>query len=116
MNVKAVCKAEDMQRSEDRQQSDQQNRLPQYRHQRCHSGGKDEGGATVGLQSSSTVRCRLKASFVVSAVDVKAVCKAEKQKTDQQSDQQNRLPSVSTPTRCHSEAKATEEAIQSAAR
>jgi hypothetical protein len=40
MNV-AVCKAEDMQ---SRRQSDQQNRLPQYRHQRCHSGGKGDGG------------------------------------------------------------------------
>jgi hypothetical protein len=46
--------AEDMQKQKTDQQSDQQNRLPQYRHQRCHSGGKGDGGGD-GRTSSSTV-------------------------------------------------------------
>jgi hypothetical protein len=60
-NVKAVCKAEKTCRSR-RQTNRATNRIvcPQYRHQRCHSGAKATE-ATVGLQSSSTVECRLKA-------------------------------------------------------
>jgi hypothetical protein len=69
--------------------------------------GDGDGGDGRTLQSSSTVECRLKASCVVSAVECESGCKAEdmqKQKTDQQSDQQNRLPQYRH-QRCHSEAR-----------
>jgi orotidine-5'-phosphate decarboxylase len=110
MKLKAVCKAETCKSR--RQTNRATNRIvcPQYRHQRCHSGGKGDGGGDGGLQSSSTVECS-PASSVPSNVKsgLQSGRHAAKQKTDQQSDQQS-SPSVSTPNAVTQEAKATEEA------
>jgi hypothetical protein len=99
--VKAVCKAEKTCRSRKTNRATNRIVCPQYRHQRCHSGAKATE-ATVGLQSSSTVECRLKAFVRRQCRRSVAVCKAEdiKQKTDQQSDQQN--PPQYRHQRCHS--------------